>query len=132
MVVFRVAGTDPARAAGTSAFNMVSVVVGTEGAPDGLKDMGTAAGSRVGGRVDRRTRRGAEYIPKLPTPEDVVVDTARRLPGFHIPVPGTVGEALSSRGSALRHRREVRCRGVLRLLRVIRRPRTGLPAAAIA
>jgi hypothetical protein len=68
-------GKDPARAAGTTAFNIVAALVGTKGAGAGLRAAGVAAkGSRVGVVASAGTFmvRAGEAIGKLPTVSGLV------------------------------------------------------------
>lgn len=79
---------DPARAAGTATFNIVSAIVGTKGAGAGMRGVGTAAqGSRVGAVSAAGTAlvRSGEFIGRLPTVTDLARSAAGRLPGFHLP-----------------------------------------------
>lgn len=79
---------DPARAAGTATFNIVSAIVGTKGAGAGMRGVGTAAqGSRVAAVSAAGTAlvRSGEFIGRLPTVDDLAMRAAGRLPGFHLP-----------------------------------------------
>jgi hypothetical protein len=81
-------GKDPARAAGTATFNIISAVVGTKGAGAGLRAVGTAArGSRVAAVSTAGTVmvRSGEAIGKLPTVSDLAKSAAQRVPGLHLP-----------------------------------------------
>lgn len=88
LIAYDMWGQDPARAAGTTGFNIVSAVVGTKGASAGLRGAGAAAeASRVGAvsRAGTALVRSGEFLAKLPTTDEVAAHAVRRFPGFHVP-----------------------------------------------
>lgn len=81
-------GKDPARAAGTATFNVVTAIVGTKGAGAALKGAGTAAEASDLATVAKAgtvLSRGGDLLTKLPTVSDLAGKAFGKFPMFHLP-----------------------------------------------
>lgn len=98
-------GEDPARAAGTATFNIVSAVVGTKGAGSALRGTGAAVASvrtgAVATRVSSGLIRAGRFLDDLPTVTDLAARVGQRfniqLPDIG-PMPAIVGDVPGGRG----------------------------------
>ena len=87
-------GEDKSKAAGMATFNIVTAIVGTKGAGAGLRAGGGAAAASqfaTVARVGAGAVRVGEFIGRLPSVSDVVLNTVRRFPSIPIPridIPG--------------------------------------------
>lgn len=88
-------GKDPARAAGTATFNVVSAVIGTKGAGAALRGAGAAAeGSRIAAVSTAGTAmvRTGEFIGNIPKVSDLAKGLAQRIPGLRLPSFSAAGD----------------------------------------
>jgi hypothetical protein len=79
---------DPARAAGTALFNIVTAVAGTKGAGAALHGVGTAAEASdiaTVARIGSVATRGGDLVGQLPTVSDVAGNVLKRIPTLHLP-----------------------------------------------